>query len=86
MTWPLILAAVAAGGLGLAIGLPAWRSWRSRASRDRNTERYLAWRGRADRTEPNAQELSPAERRRIVLGAILGVVAVACLVIGLSAG
>ncbi len=86
MTWPLFLAAVVAGGIGLVIGVPAWRSWQSRAASVRNTERYLAWRGRADRAEPSAQHMTSGERRRIALGAILGVIAVASLVIGLSAG
>ena len=49
MTGALLAIAVITGGIGLAIGLPAWRSWQTRAASERNTERYLAWRGRADR-------------------------------------
>jgi len=79
-----LVAAFVAGAAGAFIGLPAWRSWQARAAADRNTERYLAWRGRADRSAPEAEKMTPAERRRIVVGAAFGVVAIACLVIGLT--
>jgi hypothetical protein len=77
--------AVAAGAVGLFIGLPAWRTWQARRVQERNAERYLAWRGRADRTGGgSAQRMTTDERRRIGLAAGLLAIAVACLVIGLS--
>jgi hypothetical protein len=80
-----LVAAIVAGAAGAVIGLPAWRSWQARAAADRNTERYLAWRGRADRSAPGIpQQMTPAERWRIAVGVALVVVAVACLVIGLT--
>jgi hypothetical protein len=85
VTPALLVMALVAGGTGLAIGLPAWRSWQARAASDRNTERYLAWRGRADRaTAEPGQGMTVNERRRIAVGAALGIVAIVCLVIGLS--
>ncbi len=85
MTAALLVIALVAGGIGLAVGLPAWRSWQARAAGERNTERYLAWRGRADRSATGpGQAMTVAERRRIAVGAGLGIVALACLVIGLS--
>lgn len=81
----LLTIALVAGGIGLAIGLPAWRSWQTRAEADRNTERYLAWRGRADRpTAGPGQGMMAVEKRRIAAGAALGILALICLVIGLS--
>jgi hypothetical protein len=73
----LILAVVAAAGAYL-VGWPAWRSYRSREVRDLNTERYLAWRGRAPRGSRAsvAEGLTGEERRRIYVGAALGVLAV----------
>ena len=57
------------------VGWPAWESYRGREQRDDNTERYLAWRGRADRTpRPSAREgMTAEERRRIYAGAALAV-------------
>ena len=87
MTAPLLLAALVAGSIGLAIGLPAWRSWQTRAAADRNAERYLTWRGRGDRSSSSSsQRMTLAERRRIPAGAVLGMIALASLVIGLWAG
>ena len=83
----LLLAALVAGSIGLAIGLPAWRSWQTRAAADRNAERYLTWRGRGDRSSSSSsQRMTLAERRRIPAGAVLGMIALASLVIGLWAG
>ena len=84
MSTGLLVAALVAGAAGAVIGLPAWRSWQSRAAADRNTERYLAWRGRADRSAPGTQQMTPTERGRIAVGAALVVVAIVCLVIGLT--
>jgi hypothetical protein len=86
MTWAFLVVALVSGAVGLAVGLPAWRSWQARAARGRNAERYLAWRGRGDPPETADRQPTPAERRRIAAGAVLGAVAIACLVIGLAAG
>ena len=84
MTAVLMAIALVAGAVGLAVGLPAWRSWQARAAADRNAERYLAWRGRGDRPPASpGQGMTAAERRRIGAGAGLGMVALVCLVIGL---
>jgi hypothetical protein len=81
----LLTIALIAGGIGLAIGLPAWRAWQTRAQAERNTERYLAWRGRADRPSPGpGQGMTITERRRIAVGAALGLLALICLVSGLT--
>ena len=85
MSGVFVVLAVAAVAAGVVIGLPAWRSWQGRAEQDRNSERYLAWRGRADRTGGgSAQRMTTDERRRIGLAAGLVAVAIACLIIGLS--
>lgn len=85
MSWFFVAIGIAAGSAGLAIGLPAWRTWQARVAQDRNAERYLAWRGRGDRSESEtAQRMTTDERRRIGLAAGLVAVAIACLVIGLS--
>jgi hypothetical protein len=55
------------------VGWPAWEAYRSREQRDDNTERYLAWRGRADHT-PRAstrEGMTGEERRRIYAGVAL---------------
>ena len=74
---PLAWLAIAIAGFVAAylVGWPAWESYRSREHRDDNTERYLAWRGRADRT-PRAstrEGMTNEERRRIYTGAALAV-------------
>lgn len=85
MSWVLLAIALATGAAGLLIGLPAWRAWQSRAAQDRNAERYLAWRGRADDTGGgSAQRMTSDERRRIGMAAALLAIAIVCLVIGLS--
>ena len=87
MTGALLITALVAGVAGLAIGWPAWRSYRQREARDQNAERYQTWRGRARPSGASLREgMTGAERRRIGLGAILAIIAVACLVIGLSTG
>lgn len=71
------LAIAVAGFVGAyLVGWPAWQAYRSREQRDDNTERYLAWRGRADRT-PRAstrEGMTAEERRRIYAGAAFAIV------------
>jgi hypothetical protein len=75
----LALAIVAGVGAYL-VGWPAWTGYRSRDRRDSNTERYLAWRGRAVRGQQSTREgMTGDERRRVYIGAALAVVAVAAL-------
>ena len=78
-SWVWLLAAVVAAGAAYLVGAPAWTSYRSRSVRDLNAERYLAWRGRADR-RPVRQEMTREERRRLIIAGVLGAVAVFCLV------
>lgn len=80
---PLLWLVVAIGAAAAAyvVGWPAWRGYRSRETRDLNTERYLQWRGRADRA-PRAsgrEGMTGEERRRIYTGAALAVVSVVAL-------
>jgi hypothetical protein len=78
-SWPwLIGAAIAAAGSYLA-GWPAWSEARGRGVRDLNAERYLAWRGRADRS-PRASGMTRRERQRLVVAGLLALVAAFCLV------
>lgn len=77
--WVWLIGALAAGVGANMVALPAWRSWQARRRRDVNAERYLAWRGRADR-QPVDDRLTEAERRRLWIGAVLGAVALFCLV------
>ena len=74
---PIVWLALAIVGFVAAylVGWPAWEAYRSREQRDDNTERYLAWRGRADRT-PRAstrEGMTREERRRIYGGAALAI-------------
>ena len=73
----LVIAILAALGAYL-VGWPAWQGYRSRESRDDNTERYLAWRGRADRTPRTTtrEGMTGEERRRMYAGAALAALAV----------
>jgi len=72
--------AVALAAVACAVGWPAWRSYRSRESRDLNTERYRAWRGTAPRPASSTREgMTREERRRIYAGVALGVVAAGAL-------
>jgi hypothetical protein len=87
VTGALLIVAGLSGVAALVIGLPAWRSYRQREARDQNAERYLTWRGRATRPGASLREgMTGAERRRIWIGAGLGFIGLACLVIGLSTG
>ena len=74
---PLAWLAIAIIGFvgAFLVGWPAWQGYRSRETRDDNTDRYLAWRGRADRTpRTSAREgMTGEERRRIYAGATLAI-------------
>lgn len=70
-------ATLAAAGAAL-IGVPAWTAVRARRRRDLNAERYLAWRGRADRSAP--ERAAPrGERWRLWIAAALALAAIGCL-------
>jgi len=77
--WPWLVAAAAAAAGAYLLGWPAWRALRAREARDLNAERYLAWRGRADRG-PRATGITRSERQRLVVAALLALVAIFCLV------
>lgn len=82
MTPLLWLAAAVAAGVGAYLaGWPAWQSYRARDRRDANVDRYLAWRGRADRGAPRsvAEGMTGEERRRLWIAGGLALVALACL-------
>ena len=74
---PLAWLAIALAGFAAAylVGWPAWEGYRSRETRDDNAERYLAWRGRADRTPRSStrEGMTGVERRRIYAGAALAI-------------
>lgn len=74
----LATAAVAAVGAYL-VGWPAWTSFATRRHRDLNTERYLAWRGRAGERPPDPT-MTSRERVRLAVAAALALVAVFALV------
>jgi hypothetical protein len=76
--WPWLAgAAIAATGAYLS-GWPVWSAYRARLNRDTNAERYLAWRGRADR--PVDPRLTRRERQRLAVAALLALVAIFCVV------
>jgi hypothetical protein len=81
--------AIVAGIAAAAIGWPAWQSYRGREARDLNTERYLAWRGRAARAPGPSrgsvrEGMTGEERRRIYVGAGLAIAAVVSLFVFLA--
>ena len=76
--WIWLLGAVIAGTVAYRIGVPAWTAYRSRLVRDVNTERYLAWRGRADRTRQSTG-MTSLERNRLIAAGAVAVLAVFCL-------
>ena len=80
LVW-LVIAIVAVAGAYL-IGWPAWRSYRSRESRDLNTERYLQWRGRASRPSSGStrEGMTGEERRRVYVAAALAALAIVALI------
>lgn len=77
----LVAAALAAVGAYL-IGWPAWSAYRAREARDLNAERYLAWRGRADRgpSSSTREGMTGAERRRLCIAGGLALATAFCLV------
>ena len=77
-SWAWLLGAVLAGAGSYLAGWRAWRDARTRQAGDLNAERYLAWRGRAAR--PVQGGLTRGERQRLVVAALLGLVALFCLV------
>jgi hypothetical protein len=80
VAWLWLLGALAFGAGAYLVGWPAWSAYRAREARDLNAERYLAWRGRADRPTTSLREgPTLAERRRLWIAGALAVVAVVCL-------
>jgi hypothetical protein len=77
-----LVIAIAAAMAAYVVGVPAWRSYRSRETRDLNAERYQAWRGNAVRREGRSMRegMTGDERRRIYAGVALGMLALAALV------
>jgi hypothetical protein len=73
-----LVVAILAGLGAYLVGWRAWQGYRGRESRDDNTERYLAWRGRADRgpRTTTREGMTGEERRRIYGGAGLAAIAV----------
>jgi hypothetical protein len=81
MAWLWLVGTLGFGGAAYLVGWPAWIGYRSREARDLNAERYLAWRGRADRTAVSAREgPTGEERRRLWMAGALVVAALVCLV------
>jgi hypothetical protein len=78
LTW--LIVAVVAGAGAYVMAWPAWQAYRSREARDTNTERYLAWRGRASPVPTAREGMTVEERRRIYGGVALGVLAIVALV------
>jgi hypothetical protein len=80
--WLWLAAAGAAGIATYLVGRPAWTGYRSRAARDLNAERYLAWRGRAPRgaERSTGEGLTGDERRRLLIAGALALAAAFCLV------
>lgn len=80
LAWLVIC--VVAGAAAYVVGWPGWRSYRSREARDLNTDRYLAWRGRASEISraSTREGMTNDVRRRIYAGAALAVVSVLALV------
>lgn len=73
--------AVVAGAAAYFVAASALGRYRLRQEDDQNEARYRAWRGRAARpTQPPIRDMTPDERRQIIIGAILMAVAVAALI------
>ena len=80
MAWLWLVGTLGFGGAAYLVGWPAWSGYRSREARDLNAERYLAWRGRADRTAVSTSEgMTGEERRRLWIAGALAVAALVCL-------
>jgi hypothetical protein len=87
MSQVLVIAGIALLVAGLALGLPAWRSWQARIAIERNAARYVAWRGRGDRASADADApMTGAEQRRLIIAVVLLVLGGASLLIGLTSG
>ena len=71
--------AVIAGVAAWTIGWPAWQQYRAREASDSNTDRYLAWRGRARGGSRPKEGMTVEERRRILAGGALAIVAIVAL-------
>ena len=78
LTW--LVVAIVAGVAAYLVAWPAWQAYQAREARDTNSERYLAWRGRAPRTPSAREGMTGEERRRIWGGAAFGVLAVLALI------
>ncbi|MGZ8563046.1 MAG: hypothetical protein ACXWWU_05450 [Candidatus Limnocylindria bacterium] len=76
-----LAAAIVAVAAAYLVGWPAWQGYQARETRDANAERYLQWRGRADRRSSTStrEGMTGAERRRIYAGAALAVLAAVAL-------
>lgn len=79
MSWPWLVGAGVAGIGAYLLGWPTWRSFVARRRRDLNTERYLAWRGRAGERPPDPR-LTDRERQHLLVAGALALVAGFCLV------
>ena len=77
--WTWLLGAGVAGVAAYLVGWPAWSGFMGRRRRDLNTERYLAWRGRAGERAPEPS-LARGERARLALAGVLALLAVFCIV------
>ena len=75
-----LVVALAAAAAAYLVGWPALSAYRAREARDTNSERYLAWRGRGTRGPRMREGPTAEERRRIVIGAALALVAGVALV------
>ena len=89
MTPPLWLLGTALATIGAyLVGWPAWQGYQTRDRRDANVDRYLAWRGRADRGAPRSlsEGMTGVERRRLWIAGALVVAALICLAAFFAAG
>lgn len=81
--WPWLLAGAAlASFMAYATGWPIVSAYRARQAQDTNTERYLAWRGRADRRP--ARSLTAKERSSLLIAGGEAVVAAVLLILALT--
>ena len=77
--WVWLVGALAAAVAAYLVGWPTWGAFAARRRRDLNTERYLAWRGRASERPPDPT-MTSGERTRLAVAAALALAAVFCLV------
>ena len=77
-----LMIAIAVGVAAYLVAWPAWIGYRAREARDLNADRYLAWRGRADRrpAASTREGMTGEERRRIATGVAFAAVSLICLV------